>query len=113
MAGIDQLDDVDKLLECHDGRRDTGDYPRQGAVNLVGSGEFQSTSAPGTGEEAVGLRVGGISGLRRCRLGIVDRLQERRRKGRRGEREQVKANEEDFVEGTADEKHCLRGNGQL
>lgn len=51
--------------------------------------------------------MGGISRLRRGWLGVLEGLQERRREGRRGEREEVEANEEDFVEGAADKENDL------
>lgn len=51
--------------------------------------------------------MGGISRLRRGWLSVLEGLQERRREGRRGEREEVEANEEDFVEGAADKENDL------
>lgn len=113
LASIDQLDNIDKLLECHHGSRNAGDDPRQKAVDLVGPSQFQSTRAPGAGEKAVGLRMGRVSGLRGRRCCIIDGLQEGRRESGRGERKQVKANEEEFIQGTADEKHSLQTINQI
>lgn len=51
--------------------------------------------------------MSGVSRLRRGWLGILERLQERGGEGRRGEGEEVEANEEDFVEGATDEENDL------
>ena len=82
LAGIDHLDNVDKLLESHDRGRDTGDHPRPETVNLVSSGHFQSTSTPWAGEETAWGGMGRVSRLCRGRLGLRDRLQERWGEGR-------------------------------
>lgn len=111
-TGVDQLDDVNKLLEGHDGSRDTGDHPWPEAVELVRSGQFQSTGTPGAGEEAARSGVSRISRLYRGGLGIRRRLQKRGGKSRRGEREQVETNEEELVKGAADEKDRLWNAGQ-
>lgn len=110
-AGIDQLHNIDELLEGHDGSRDSSNRPWPEAVELVSSGHLQSTSTPWASEKAA---WGGVSRVSRLRGGgLLSRLQKRRRKSRRGEREQVETNEEDLIKGTADEKHSLNIGGQL
>lgn len=51
--------------------------------------------------------MGGVSGLGGGQLGVGDGLQERRGQGRRGERQEVQADEEGFVGGAADEQNEL------
>lgn len=107
MTGIDQLDDVDILLEQHDRGRDDGNDPRNLAVNLVGARHLESAGTPGAGKEAARSRVGGVARLRGGGHRIRDGLEKRGRQDRRGERQQVDANEEGLVESTADEQHGL------
>lgn len=93
LASLHQLNNVDKLLESHDWGGDSGDNPRPEAVNLVCPGKLQSSGTPWASES---LR----------RTGILS-LKKRGRENRRREREQIKTNEEKFIEGTAYEKDCL------
>lgn len=51
--------------------------------------------------------MGGVSGLGGGQLGIGDGLQERGGQGWRGERQEVKADEEGFIGSTADEQNNL------
>lgn len=78
LAGIDQLDDVDILLESHHRGRDNSDDPRYLTVNLVGARHLQSAGTPGAGEETAGRRIGWVAGLGRRWLSIGDWLQEGR-----------------------------------
>lgn len=69
LAGLDKLDDVDKLLSCHDGEADPSNDPRPEAVHLVCSGELQRTRAVGVGEHLAKQRridLGALDGLRNC-----------------------------------------------
>lgn len=102
------MNDVDILLECHHRQRDEGDDPREGAVNLVRTSHLEGASTPGAGKEAAERGVGGSAGLRGRRLRIRDGLEQRGRQSGRGEGEQVKANEEEFIERTADEQDGLK-----
>lgn len=106
-AGVDQLDNVDKLLEQHDRGRDAGDNPGPEAVDLVGAGHLKSAGTPGASEETARHGVGRVSGLHRGGLGITDRLEERRREDRRGEGEQIEADEEKLIESAANEQDNL------
>jgi hypothetical protein len=94
LAGLHQLNDVDKLLQSHDWGGDSGDNPRPEAVNLVCPGKLQSSGAPGATES-------------RRRIGVLS-LKKRRRENRRREGEQIKTNEEKFIEGTAYKKYGLQ-----
>lgn len=108
LAGIHHLNDVDILLESHDRQRDQGDDPWEGAVNLVRTSHLECTSTPGAGKEAAQRGVGRRTGLRGGRLRIRDGLEQRGRQHRRGEGEEVKTNEKQFVSSAADEQNSLQ-----
>lgn len=112
LAGIDQLDDVDILLERHDGGRDDGDDPRYLAVNLVRARHLESTGTPRAGEKTAWRGVGRVAGLGGGWLSVGDRLQEGRRKDRGRERQKVDADEEELVESAADEQDGLECQNQ-
>lgn len=98
VAGLHELHHVDDLLERHDGCRDSSDDPRPEAVNLVGPCQLQRPGAPGA---VVQIGWGCLGGA------IGERLKEGRRERRRGEREEIEADEESFVKGAADEQNGL------
>lgn len=93
LTGIDQLNDVDILLERHHRGRNDSDDPGYLAVNLVRARHLQSAGTPGAGKETARRRVGRVTGLGGGWLRIGDRLQESGRQNRRGEREEVDADE--------------------
>lgn len=107
LARLHDLDDVDELLEEHDGEADAGQNPRPEAVHLVSAGQLEGGGAVGAGEElAQQSPVNLSSGLDV----IHDRcLQQGRRECRRGEGEKVEGDEEELVGGTADEEEDLVG----
>lgn len=72
LAGIHHLDDVDKLLERHDGEGNASDDPWPGALELVGTRHLEGTGAPRAGEEAGWLGMGWVAGLSGRAIG--DRL---------------------------------------
>lgn len=97
LARLDHLDDIDDLLPDHYRRRDTRDDPWPERVHLVRACHFECTGGIRRCEEGGRCRVGGIAGLRNRLSGSAtvccDRLEERRRKGRAGEGEEVEADE--------------------
>lgn len=107
LAGVDQLNHVDILLECHDRGRDDGDDPGNLAVDLVGASQLQGTGTPRAGEETARRGVGGVTWLNRRWLRIRERLQEGGGEDRRREGQKVDTNEEQLVEGAADEQDSL------
>lgn len=100
------------MFEQHDRGRDAGDDPWPEAIDLVGAGHLEGTRTPRAREKAAGDGVGGVSGLHRGRLGAGDGLEERGRKDRRGEREQVEADEEQLIESAANEQNNLGNQHQ-
>lgn len=76
LAGLDDLDNVDPLLEQHDGQGDKGEGPRNGTIHLVCSSHLHGTGGPGAGEE--GRRLRGRDGRTRLEGGaLAGGLQER------------------------------------
>lgn len=109
---MDELNDIDDLLQQHNRRRNGRDDPRQTAINLIRPRHFQRSRTPGASKETGRRRMGGITGLHGARLGLGG-LEERRREGGRGEREEVDADEEEFVQGAADEQDRLHPSSAL
>ena len=91
-AGFDHLHDVDELLQGHDGSGNAGNDPRPEAIDLVGASQLQRPGAP---------RV----------VGALHGLEQGWGEHRRRERQEVEADEENFVGSAADEQHSL-GIGQ-
>lgn len=108
MAGIDQLDDVDILLEQHNRGRDDGNDPRNLAVDLVGACHLEGAGTPGAGEKAAGSRVGGIPRLRGQGHRVGNGLQKGGRQDRGGKRQKVDTDEECLIKSAADEQHGLK-----
>lgn len=108
LAGINHLDDVDKLLERHDRGRNTGDDPRPEAIDLVRTSQLKSAGTPRAGEQAAGLGVRGVSGLGGGWLSIGDRLQKGGGEGGRREGQQVEADEEKLVQAAAEKENDLK-----
>lgn len=96
------------MLECHDGQRNQGDDPWEGAVNLVRTSHLECTSTPGAGKETAQRGVGRGTGLGGGGLRIWDGLEQRGRQHRRGEGEEVKTNEEQLIGSAADEQNNLK-----
>ena len=107
LAGVDQLDNVDKLLEQHDRGRDGGDDPRERAVDFVGAGHLKGTRTPGAGEKIRRLGMGRVAGLGGGGLGIADGLQKRGGQHRRRKRKEVETNEAELIKSAANEQHGL------
>lgn len=74
LARFDELDNVENLLECHDGRRDTCQNPRPEAIHFVGAGHFHSIGTSRRYEKGQS-RMTGAARLNRCPRFIVDRQQ--------------------------------------
>lgn len=87
LARLDDLNNIDELLEEHDGEAAAGQHPRPEAVHLVSAGQLKGGSAVGAGKE---LAQQGPVDLRSGLDVIHDRrLEESRRERRRGEGEEV------------------------
>lgn len=115
-AGLDELDDVDDLLEGHDGEADAGEDPGPEAVHLVGARELERARAVGVGEDLAQQRRVDLGALvqrrRRGRVVVFGHLllllqQQGGGQQRGGEGEQVERDEEGLVEGAGDEEDRL------
>ena len=62
-AGLDELDDVQDLLDGHDGETNARDDPRPERVHLVGAGHFEGSGAVGVREELAERRAIKLSSL--------------------------------------------------
>ena len=105
-ARLNQLHNIDILLERHDGQANDAKGPGDCAVHLVGAGHFHRSCREGRGEESGSFRSGGRAGEEGKRFAAVNG-QEGGGDGRRGEAEEVEGNEEEFVQGAADEEDPL------
>lgn len=105
LARFDDLDHVDELLEEHDGEADTSDDPRPEAVHLVGTRQLERRGAVGAGEDLPQQCLVDL----RSRLDIIYErsLQKSRGECGRGEGEQIQRDEEELVQGAADEEERL------
>lgn len=105
-ACLNQLHNIDILLERHDGQADNAKSPGDSAVHLVGAGHFHCRGRERRGEESGRLGRGGRAREKGERFAAIDR-QEGGSDGRRGEAEEVEGDEEEFVQGAADEEDPL------
>jgi len=103
---FEQLHHIDILLERHDRQADNAEHPGHGAVHFVGAGHFHGGSGERRGEERGRFGRGGRAGEEGEGFAAIDR-QERGCDGGRGEAEEVEGDEEEFVEGAADEEDPL------
>lgn len=109
-ARLDDLDDVDELLEEHDGETDASNDPRPEAVHLVGARQLERRGAVGARKDLPQQR---LVHLCPCLDVIHDRgLQQGRGECGRGEGEQVERNEKGLVQGAADEQERLEVSRQ-
>lgn len=106
LARLHQLHDVEYLLARHDGEADTRDDPGPEGVHLVGARELHRPGAAGRGED-VARRVGRAAGLRGGARVSGVRWEEGWGEDWGGEGEEVKSDEEEFVEGAEDEEDGL------
>lgn len=97
-ASLDELDDVDALLDGHDGEADARGDPRPEAVHLVGAGQLEGACAVRVGEEVLEQRRINLRALvDRLGCGRGHGLEEGRGEQGRGEGEEVEGDEERFV----------------
>lgn len=98
---LDNLHDIDKLLEEHDGEAGARQHPRPEAVHLVGASQLERRRAVRAGKDLPQQCLVDL----RARLDVIHqwRLQQRRRQRRRREGEEVERDEEELVGGAADE----------
>ena len=101
LAGLDQLDDIDPLLEQHDGSAGDGEHPWDSGAHFVGSGHFHGRGAERAGEEERGR------GLKRGGRGRIAGPFQRRGDLRRAEAKEIEGDEEEFVERAGDEENRL------
>lgn len=103
-AGLDKLDDVQDLLDGHDGETNTRDDPRPERVHLVGAGQLEGGGAVRVREELAerrAIKLGSL--LDGGGLALAHGAEEVGREQGGGEGEEVQADEEDLVEGAASE----------
>jgi hypothetical protein len=105
-ARLDQLDNVDDLLEGHDGEADTSNHPRPKAIHLIGSRQLERTRAVRIREDLSEERLVDLGSLVHGR-GIGHLLQQARGQQRAGERKKVQRDEEGLVQRTAHEQNSL------
>jgi hypothetical protein len=105
-ARLKELNNVHVLLESHDGQADDAERPWDLAVHLVGAGHFHCGGRERRGEESGGLGRGGRAGEEGERFAAVD-WKEGGGDCWRGETEKIESDEEELVEGAADEKDPL------